>query len=145
MKFLVVFSLLFLTACNSVYMKPNTMEPGAKVYASRGGYSMSRSIKEELEKHGFKVTVGTLSGESSVDIDKFEMPKNTRYIVRVNEHEESFMPCWCVFNGFWWWRFNVSIANQKTGDEILSWRGRGCQNSSLRKLNRILDELEIKK
>lgn len=144
MKTFVFCSLLFLSACNSVYLKPGTMEPGTKVYASRGGYSMSRSIKEKLEEHGFTVTVGKLQNEYSVDVDKFEMPKDTSYIVRVNEHEESFLPWWCMFNGFWWWKFNVSIANQKTGEEILSWRGRGCQNSSLRKLNRFLDELEIK-
>ena len=105
---------------------------------------MSRSIKEKLEQHGFKVTVGKLKNESSVDVDRFEMPKNTKYVVRVSEHEESFMPYWCVFNGFWWWKFSVSITDQKNGEEILSWRGRGCQNSSLRKLDRFLDELEIK-
>ena len=50
-----------------------------------------------------------------------------------------------MFNGFWWWNFNVSIIDRTNNNEILSWRGRGCQNSSLRKLNDILDELEIKK
>lgn len=144
MKIFIIFSLLLLVGCNSVYLKPNTMEPGSKVYAARGGYSMSRSIKEKLEEHGFTVTVGKLRDAVSIDVDRFEMPKDTKYIVRVNEQEESFLPWWCVFNGFWWWKFNVSIANQKTGEEILSWRGRGCQNSSLRKLNRFLDELEIK-
>ena len=49
-----------------------------------------------------------------------------------------------MFNGFWWWNFNLSITNKNTGTEILSWRGRGCANSSLRKLNDILDELEMK-
>ena len=94
MKSLLIFSCLFLGACNSVYLKPGTMEPGTKVYASRGGYSMSRSIKEKLEEHGFTVTVGKLQNEYSVDVDKFEMPKDTSYIVRVNEHEESFLPWW---------------------------------------------------
>ena len=144
MKFLSLFSVLFLVACNSVYLKPNTMVPGTMVYASRGGNTMTRGIKEKLEEHGFTVNVGNLKNESSIDVDKFTVPKNTRYVVRVSEQTETFMPYWCIFNGFWWWRFNVSIADQKTGEEILSWRGRGCQNSSLRKLDRFLDELETK-
>ncbi len=143
-KFIALSSLIFMTACNSVYIKPETMTPGSKVYAQRGGFTMTRGIKEQLENHGFSVTVGKLKGESSVDVDKIEMPKDANYIVRVSEYEESFMPWWCLFNGFWWWRFSVSIADQKTGEEILSWRGRGCQNSSLRKLDRFLDELEMK-
>ena len=49
---------------------------------------------------------------------------------------------WCIFNGFWWWNFNVSIADQKTGEELLTWRGRGCANSSVRLLNKILDDME---
>ena len=86
------------------------METGSKVYAQRGGFAMSRSIKEKLEEHGFNVTVGKLKNESSVDVDKFEMPKDAKYIVRVHEHDESFMQWWCVFNGFWWWNFNASIT-----------------------------------
>ena len=143
-KFIIAFSLLFLAACNSVYIKPGTMEPGSKVYATRGGFTMARDIKEKLEEHGFTVTVGKLKDEYSIDVDKFEMPRGTKYIVRVKEYKESFLPWWCVFNGFRWWKFSVSIADQKNGEEILSWRGRGCQNSSLRKLDRFLDELEIK-
>ena len=37
----------------------------------------------------------------------------------------------------------MSIADNKTGQEILGWAGRGCQNSSLRKLDAALDELEM--
>ena len=51
-------------------------------------------------------------------------------------------PIWCIFNGFWWWHFNVSIADNKTGEELLNWSGRGCRNSSIRKLNRYLEKLE---
>ncbi len=60
----------------------------------------------------------------------------------VKERKEILRPIWCAFNGFWWWNFNVSITERKTGKEILSWRGRGCQNSSIRKLNSVLNELE---
>ena len=141
-KFLVLFFVL--SACNSVYMKPESMAPNAVVYAKSGGYSMKRSIKESLEKRGYDVRVGRLRkvyGNES-DQEVLEFPGNTRYIVRVDEKSETFMPWWCMFNGFWWWRFSVSITDQKSGTEILSWRGRGCQNSSLRKLNDILDKLK---
>ena len=60
----------------------------------------------------------------------------------VSERAEKFRPVWCVLNGFWWWNFNLSVVNQQTGEEILAWTGRGCANSTLRKLDRILDKLE---
>jgi hypothetical protein len=148
--FLIFVSVLSLTACNSVYMKPGTMDTAKIVYASRGGYGMKRSIKETMEKRGYNVIVGRANKMTDVvDIDTFyddsksEKYIKAEYVVKVDENRELFMP-WCIFNGLWWWRFNVSIADQKTGKEILSWRGRGCQNSSLRKLNEILDNLEKK-
>ena len=140
---------LGLCACNSVYMKPNSLDAGHVVYADRGGYFMRRSIKETMENRGYRVVVGratvneNATDESiSVDIDKNIIPFDVKYVIKVNERNEKFRPIWCVFNGFWWWNFNVSIANQETGDEIVSWRGRGCANSSVRLLNRILDKVE---
>ena len=125
------------------------MEPKTKIYADRGGYAMERSIKEALENRGYNVNVGKLRAlhkrggdDIGFSITSSELPFDIRYIVRVDERREKFNPFWCPFNGFWWWNFNVSIADQKTGSEILSWRGRGCANSSVRKLNSILDELE---
>ena len=112
---------------------------------------MKRSIKEILENRGYNVVVGKLKTNSSFgaddfdgDIERNDIPHNARYVVKVTERSEKFNPFWCPFNGFWWWNFNVSIADQKSGEEILSWRGRGCANSSVRKLNTILDELESK-
>jgi len=141
---------LLLTGCNSVYMKQGTLDTTKTVYAVRGGYGMKRSIKEAMEKRGYNVIVGRASKMTDVvDVDTFyddsksEKYINAEYVVKVVERNELFMP-WCIFNGFWWWRFNVSVADQKTGKEILSWRGRGCQNSSIRKLNDILDKLEKK-
>ena len=125
------------------------MEPGATVYAQRGGYTMRRSIKEALESRGYTVMIGKLKNSTYLegenfhgDIERNEIPRNVRYVVKVAERREKFNPFWCPFNGFWWWNFNVSIADQKTGDEIMTWRGRGCANSSIRKLNDILDKLE---
>ncbi|MBO4745789.1 MAG: hypothetical protein J5613_01820 [Alphaproteobacteria bacterium] len=146
MRILAIISLLSLTACNSVYMHPGTMEPGTVVHAKYGGYSMKRAVKEALEKRGYDVRVGKLRKVYGDDNDKesLELPGNTKYVVRVSERKELFMPYWCLFNGFWWWRFSVSVTDQHDGKEILSWRGRGCQNSSLRKLDDILNELEKK-
>lgn len=138
-----------LCACNSVYMKPNTLDTDEVFYADRGGYSMRRSIKESMESRGYKVVVGKATsnenmndGASSIDVDKNIVPNNAHYIVKVSERSEKFRPVWCALNGFWWWNFNVSIADQKTGDELMTWRGRGCANSSVRLLNRILDDME---
>lgn len=144
--------ILGLTACNSVYVKPNSLEPTQKIYVPVGGYSMKRSIKLALQNRGYDIRTGALiktndaaDSSSDFDIETYKIPSGTKYSVRVRERGEIFRPIWCMFNGFWWWNFNVSIVEQKTGTEILSWRGRGCQNSSLRKLDALLDTMEIKK
>ena len=142
-----ILSLLGLTACNSVYVKPNSLDPDQKIFVPRGGYSMKRSVKLALQNRNYNIHVGRLtkSSESSdIDFETYVIPNDAKYSVRVQERSEIFRPIWCMFNGFWWWNFNVSIVEQKTGTEILSWRGRGCQNSSLRKLDELLDTMEIK-
>ena len=144
-----VFGLAALGGCNSVYVKPNTLDVNQVFYADRGGYSMRRSVKETMESRGYKVVVGKATsnenmndGASSIDVDKNIVPNNAHYIVKVSERSEKFRPVWCALNGFWWWNFNISIADQETGDDLLTWRGRGCANSSVRLLNRILDDME---
>lgn len=144
-KFLTAFCILLVSACNSVYMKPATMEPKTIVHVDPAGTGVERSIKEVLEKRGYDVRIGKqrkIGNSNLTSSDVVELPAKTRYIVRAGYSNESFMPVWCAFNGFWWWRFSLSITDQKDGKEILSWRGRGCQNSSLRKLDDILDKLE---
>ena len=143
-------SAICLTACNSVYMKPNTLDTSKTFYADRGGYTMQRTIKETMIKRGYKIVVGKATtsenftdNSTSIDIDTSIIPENTHYIIKTKERQDIFRPVWCIFNGFWWWNFNVSIANQETGEEIMTWRGRGCVNSSIRKLDNILDKLEI--
>ncbi len=150
-----------LCACNSMYIKPGTLDPSKPIYSVAGGYSMKRSIKERMEERGYNVQVGkqtisrTLGNVDGygVDLNEYKM-ENVRYVVNVSERSEtSFgpklyfleIPFWCVFNGWWWWNFNVSIADQQTGEEIFTWRGQGCQNSSLRLLDDALDELEMKR
>ncbi|MBN1324662.1 MAG: hypothetical protein JW974_00350 [Alphaproteobacteria bacterium] len=148
-----IFLFLFmLTGCNSMYVKPGTLDKNYTIFADRGGFTMKRSVKEKMEERGYKVIVGketnskTINGltdDGFVNVDAANT-MNARYVVKVSERREFFFPIWCTFNGFWWWNFNVSIADQKTGEEILSWRGRGCANSSLNKLDKVLNQLEVK-
>jgi len=140
-------SCLMLTGCNSVYYKPHTLDTTQTVFAFPGGYSMKRSIKEAMDERGYKLDVGILKRSKQAEAfdendQTFDIPHNVRYIVNVKERGEILRPIWCAFNGFWWWNFNISITDKATHQEIMSWRGRGCQNSSIRKLNSILNELE---
>lgn len=143
--FVFVLLCLSLAGCNSIYMKPGTMDTSQLIYAPRGGYSMQRSIKEVMEERGYKVNVGKLVRVSEVSgSETYQIPKDAKYAINVKERSEKLRPIWCIFNGFWWWSFNVSVIDRSNNNEILTWRGRGCANSSLRKLNDILDELEMK-
>lgn len=142
---------VLLTACNSISVKHDTMIPGKIVYADRGGYTMQREIKNELERRGYKVVVGKAlksrayyNDDSELEIETSSIPANARYYVKVRERREKFRPIWCSLNGFWWWNFNVSIADQQTGTELMTWRGRGCADSSKRLLRQALDTMEKK-
>ena len=145
--FILVSLCLSLTACNSIYLKPNTLDTNKLIYTPRGGETMQRSLKEVFDKRGYRTHVGQLKSVQEGmhhDSETYSQPKDIRYSVIIDEKSAILRPIWCVFNGFWWWRFSLAISDRSTGEEILSWRGRGCANSSLKKLNEILDELEIK-
>lgn len=145
-------SAISLSACNSVYLKPNTLDASQVFYVDSGGYLMQLGTKEHMEERGYKLTVGhkrasiktTYITSESVDsiISNADIGK-ARYIVDISETTNKFRPFWCSLNGFWWTRFNMSIADNVTGQELLHWTGRGCVNSSVRKLDKILDKLEI--
>lgn len=146
---LLLCALLSVAACNSIYVKPASIDPTQTFYADRGGFGMRRSIKERMESRGYNVVVGTatasrdvIANTENLEMDSVSVPHDARYIVKVSERREVFNPFWCPFNGFWWWNFNVSISDQETGAELMSWRGRACQNSALRMLDDILDEME---
>jgi hypothetical protein len=140
---------VLLAGCNSFNVKPGTLDKSKTFYADRGGYSMARRIKERMEQRGYNIVVGKATNVKTIDSEDIELNSydimNANYVVKVRERKDVFNPLLCLFNGFWWWDFNVSIANQKTGEELLAWRGYGCANSSLRKLDRLLDEMEIGK
>ena len=147
--FVLVLLCSVLPGCNSVYYKPHTLDTKETIFTFPGGYSMRRSIKETMDKRGYNVDVGVLKRSNQydtvdTDVQSFDIPHRVRYIVDVKERREILRPIWCAFNGFWWWNFNISITDKSSHKEILSWRGRGCQNSSIRKLNEILDNLEQK-
>ena len=145
-------SAISLSACNSVYLKPNTLDASQVFYVGSGGNLMQLGSKEHMEERGYKLTVGhkrtsvktTYSTSENVDsiISNADIGK-ARYIVDISETTNKFRPFWCSLNGFWWTRFNMSIADNVTGQELLHWAGRGCVNSSVRKLDKILDKLEI--
>ena len=144
---LIGFLCLGLASCNSVYLQPASLDTNTLIYTPRGGFTIQRSIKQVMNESGYKTHNGVLRKvHESTDSDRetYEISKGVRYSIRINERKEILRPIWCMFNGFWWWNFEVSISDRKIGKEIMSWRGRGCQNSSLRKLNDILDELEMK-
>ena len=137
-----------LTACNHVHMKPGTLDKSYDIYTTRGGYNMRQATKEHLEQRGYNIKIGKVKSTNNIiesdlgDYERFAIPTDAKYLMTVSERAEKFRPVWCVLNGFWWWNFNLSVVNQQTAEEILAWTGRGCANSTLRKLDRILDKLE---
>lgn len=147
-RLMIIWALFTMTACNSIYYTPNSLDINQTFYADRGGYGMKRSIKDKMRERGYNIVVGTNATSHDVDgdmeWDSADIPDDTRYRVKVSERREKFNPFWCLFNGFWWWNFNVSIADQDTGTELMTWRGRACQNSALRMLDNILDDMEVK-
>ena len=143
--------LVVLTACNSVYMKPSTLDTDEVFYVDAGGSLMQQGVKEIMEKRGYNLTVGHKRASVSTTYITAEGTESkisetgigkARYIVYIAESTNKFSPAWCALNGFWWTRFNVSIADNVTGQELLHWTGRGCANSSVRLLNKILDDME---
>ena len=72
MKRFLFLPILLLAACNSVYVKPNSLDKSAVVYTQRGGYTMKRSIKEALEERGYTVVVGNLKSGTYMDGEEFE-------------------------------------------------------------------------
>ena len=140
-----------LGACNHVHMKPGTLDKNEVFYVDSGGNLMQLGTKQLMADRGYNITVGhkkssvsstyiTAEGTDS-KISESEIGK-AKYIVFISESVNKFRPIWCSLNGFWWLRFNISIADNTTGEEVLHWTGRGCANSSLRKLDKILDRLE---
>ncbi len=154
MKQILQIVLIFaLAGCNSMYIKPDTLDKsGETIYVERGGWQLQHHIKDRLEQRGYNVIVGA---KRATIKSTFITPQDAdltfstsdvgqaRYIVQIAETQPTFAPIGCIFNGFWWWKFNISIADNKTSKEILNWSGRGCANSTLRKLDDALDQLEM--
>ena len=146
--FPILLSVSMLTACNSVYMQPNSMERESVVYSTKGGYTLRPVVKEILANRGYTVKIGKIKNTNQIaetmgqEFEAIEIPSDAKYIVRVAESSEKFRPIWCSLNGFWWWRFNMSIVDNESDQEILTWSGRGCASSTARLFERILNELE---
>lgn len=143
-RLIFLFVPLCLCACNSVYVKKNSLEPSELFYVDRGGNQLQHEIKNALEERGYNITIGRKKSTVKTTYINSDSPDhNARYIITIDEKDPVFRPVWCALNGFWWWRFNLSIADNDTGQELLAWNGRMCANSTIRKLNRLLDDMEI--
>ncbi|MFQ6739616.1 MAG: hypothetical protein ACLRFJ_03040 [Alphaproteobacteria bacterium] len=156
-KTLVILPLVALSACNTVAVKPHSLNTNDKIYIDTNGETMRYYMKEEMTKRGYNVTVGqkttvqnsTLNDHGDKDGRVSTTTLNgARYVATVNEYDVGdYMRILgrfpvCVFNGWKWVDFNVSIADNKTGEEILYWSGMGCKNNVKNHLKEILDKLE---
>ena len=75
---------LLLTGCNSVYLKPNSIDATQTFYADRGGYSMRKSIKQKMEDRGYNVIVGKAretkewsDADGNSEIDTYFIPNSS--------------------------------------------------------------------
>ena len=144
-------TIILLSGCNSVYMKPKTLDKNAVFYVDAGGFLMQQGVKETMERRGYNLTVGHKKASASTTYITAEGTESkiseaaigtAKYVVHIAESTNKFYPVWCSLNGFWWTRFNISIADNITGQELLHWTGRGCTNSSVRLFDKILDDME---
>ena len=111
--------ILPLAACNSVYVKPNSLDTSQKIYVPVGGYSMKRSIKLAMQNRGYNIRTGALikthdtaDDSNDFDLETYQIPSGTKYSVRVRERSEIFRPIWCIFNG---------RTKNRNRDFILAW------------------------
>ena len=87
--------LLGLTACNSVYVKPNSLDTNQKIFVPRGGYNMKRSVKLAFQNRNYNVHVGRLtkSSESSdIGFETYIVPPDAKYSVSVLSQESVATP-----------------------------------------------------
>ncbi len=155
-KTVALLPLVALTACNTVSMAPHSLDTHKKIYIDTNGESMRYYLKEEMEKRGYDVTVGKTTAvqktTTNIQGDKEGRVSTTtingaRYIATVNEYDVGQYMRYigrplCMFNGWKWVDFNVSIADNETGKEILYWSGMGCKGTVKSNITEVLDELE---
>jgi hypothetical protein len=124
------------------------MEPNSVIYVRRGGSLVKLAAKKHLEERGHTLTAGKLGGvrvlddDTGLSDDYAKIPSSVNYVLTVKERSHSLRPIWCFFNGFWLLSYDISIVNNKSGEELLLWTGFGCMNSTVRKMERTLDDLE---
>ena len=87
-RFMLFLPVFLLTACNSVYVKPESLTPNSVVHVEPTGYTMRRAIKEKLRERGYTVVVGNAvaseivdSGDGDdIDITAYSIPNDTNCI-----------------------------------------------------------------
>ena len=152
--FLILFVAILVAGCSHLSMVPNTLDSDAVIYVDRGGHQMLPIVKDVLTKRGYKVTVGTKhssirtinneSGDTDSVISESTIGR-ARYVVTVRERNQLFLPFPCTIHGMWWIKYDVSIADNQTGTEILNWSSRNCAGLAEWRFKSHLDKLEIKK
>ena len=50
--------MLFVSGCNSVSVKPDSLDMSQVFYVDRGGHQMQHAIKTAMAERGYNVTVG---------------------------------------------------------------------------------------
>ena len=105
LRIIAILSLIGLTACNSIYVKPNSLDPDQKIFVPRGGYSMKRSVKLALQNRNYNVHVGRLTKRQNhlTWISKpmlFPMMQNILYASKnAVKYSVQFGACLMAFGG----------------------------------------------
>lgn len=137
---------MLLTSCTNLMIKPDSINPRNRtIYTQRGGDGMLYRAKTILADRGWDLKVGKAKGDinsDGLDIESVKIDSNTHYYMKVKRYKLWFVPLYCMFNGGEFWVYNVSIANNQTGEELLIWDDYGCADSSAKRFNELLDILE---
>ncbi len=145
MRYMIILLATLSVGCTSLSVKPQTMDKKDNniVYSQRGGEGMRHRAKSILEQRGWDVRVGKVKNDTQGDRIEIltQDVGNVHYYVWVRE-DVRWAPITCLFAGAEMWSFTVSIADNKTGDEILNWDSWGCANTSAARFEKLLDKLE---
>jgi hypothetical protein len=131
MKFIALFSALFLIGCAPLHQVHNygTIDLNEKtVTVPRGAYGLEGDVKEVLSELGWKLSVyrgpsvieGRVNKETKIEAyGTF----NTRYSLYVRS-----IDLFGCFDNSSYVRYNISFVDNKTGSEVFAMAGEGCES-----------------
>lgn len=143
---------IIMAGCTYVRVKPNTLDRSEVIYVERGGHQMLMATKDILESRGYNVTVGEkratvgptfIESKNPDSIMARASDNHARYVVDVNERRDFWLAFPCLFHGMWWWSYDLSVSDNKTGDEILNMTTRGCAAWTEGRFKKYLNQIEI--